>query len=459
MTPQSNKSIHTLTYRRTKLALLLTLFLLSFYSEIGISDNKAFAGIFSSKGQNIDDFDLFKSVVRRVQRDYVQEVSEKELIEYALNGMLTSLDPHSAYYDKKAFEELKMLTHGQFGGLGIEVTMENGLIKVISPYEGGPAHKHGIMTGDYITMIDGQIVKGMSISEAVDKLRGRAGTMVSVSVYRESSGDNFELTIRREIVKIIPVKAKLVGDNDIIHIKLSNTFNESTVSTVKKEYYRLYQDAAKTYEKKIQGIVLDLRSNPGGLLDQALEVTELFMPQGDIVITKGRIPDANRIYKASGADITNGLPLIVLINGGSASASEIVAGALQDNKRALIVGTKSFGKGSVQNVIGLPNGTGIKLTTSRYYTPTGRGIQAEGIIPDIIVEDAKLEFLEKRTSGEASLKGHLSKEPGASADNQSQLSQGYEKNIQDFQLLRAVDLIKGLRLYGNFRRTGGRDEN
>lgn len=393
---------------------------------------------------------LFKEVVEKVKQDYVEDVTEKKLIEASIEGMLSSLDPHSTFLNEKEFQEMRISTKGEFGGLGLEVTMEKGFIKVISPYEDGPAFKAGVKVADFITMIDGQVVKGLTLVQAVEKLRGKPKTKVKVNIYRESTNESFELSITREIVKLIPVKAKLIT-NDIALINIT-TFNESTASMVKKEFFRLLE-ASKEKNSMLRGLILDLRWNPGGLLEQSREVSELFLEDGIIVSTKGRLSEANQIYRAGGADISEGLPIVVMINGGSASASEIVAGALQDNKRALVLGTKSFGKGSVQTVMPLPGGAAMKLTTSRYYTPLGKAIQANGIDPDVVVEEAVITPTKRKfNTSESSLVGHLAKEQDEATKQPDPkdviVIPGVDtKDANDYQLLRAIDLVKGMALY------------
>ncbi len=403
--------------------------------------------------QKLDYRKLFDEVIVKVKNEYVEETNDKQLIEAALEGMLSSLDPHSTFLNEKDFQDMKISTKGEFGGLGIEVTMERGFIKVISPYEDGPAFKAGVKVGDFITMIDGQIVKGMTLAQSVEKLRGKAKTKVKITIYRESSNETLEMTLSREIIKIIPVKAKLVGE-DVAHLKLAS-FSENSSQLLRKEFMRI-EDQAKESGKLLRGVVLDLRWNPGGLLDQSREVTELFLEEGVIVTTKGRIPDSNNIYRANGKDMTNGLPVVVLINGGSASASEIVAGALQDNKRALIAGTKSFGKGSVQTVMPLPGNTAMKITTSRYFTPSGNSIQAEGIEPDVVIEEGVVTATKgvDMMGSEASLVGHLEGDDDKQANDNAKKHKsinsvsGNKKAVgDDFQLLRAVDLVKGMALY------------
>lgn len=410
-------------------------------------------------GKNDVQYDtLMKDVIERVKQDYVETVTDKALYEAAIEGMLSSLDPHSTFLNEKEFQDMRASTKGEFGGLGMEVTMEKGFVKVISPYEDSPAFKAGVKVGDFITMIDGQVVKGLSLTQAVDKLRGKPRTKVKVTIYRESTNESYDLMLTREIIKIVPVKSKLVGNAEVALIKISS-FNETTGALVRKEFFKL-ADQAREKKSELRGIVLDLRYNPGGLLDQSREVSELFMENGTIVSTKGRIPEANQVYTANGHDISEGLPIVILINGGSASASEIVAGALQDNKRALIVGTKSFGKGSVQTVMPLAGGTAMKLTTSRYYTPLGHAIQANGITPDVVVEEAVVTPVKNPfKTTEASLNKHLAKEPDLTAKSlnqaQSQATPSEQtatgitqiKETEDYQLLRAIDIVKGMALY------------
>lgn len=423
------------------LALFIVLSNLSFAQEDGIS------GFLISK-QKVNFHDLFNDVLQRVKSDYVTPKNDQELIEAALEGMLSALDPHSTYLNEKDFNDMRISTKGEFGGLGIEVTMEKGFIKVISPYEDSPAFKAGIKIGDFITMIEGESVKGMTLSQAVDKLRGKPKSKVSLTIYRDTSGETLEMSVMRDIIKIIPVKAAIVGD-DIAHIKISS-FSETASKVVKSEFFRL-QDQAKADGKPLQGLILDLRWNPGGLLDQAQEITDLFMEKGIVVSTKGRLKESTQIYYANGKDIANGMPIVVLINGGSASASEIVAGALQDNKRALLVGTKSFGKGSVQTVMPVQGGGAIKITTSLYYTPSGHSIQASGIEPDVVVEDAIVTPVVNKgmKETEAMLNGHL-KTPKDSAQSYIDKPAGsYAGNNQtptDYQLLRAIDVVKGIAL-------------
>ncbi|AIL65169.1 Carboxy-terminal processing protease CtpA precursor [Rickettsiales bacterium Ac37b] len=392
---------------------------------------------------------LYGDVLEKVKKDYVVEISDKDLIEASINGMLSSLDPHSGYLDEKSFEEMKVQTKGEFGGLGMEVTVENGFVKVISPIDDTPAFQIGIKNGDYIISIDDESVTGMTLTEAVKKMRGKAGSKVKLTILREGNSEPLEFNITRKIIKVTPVKTRIEANN-IGYVRI-NSFSEQTAEAVKNILNKMKSDMSG----KLQGIVLDLRNNPGGLLNQAIEVTELFLARGEIVSTRGRSKDSVIRYNASNREIITGIPIVVLINGGSASAAEIVAGALQDHKRAIIMGTKSFGKGSVQSIINIPEYGAIKLTTARYYTPSGRSIQAEGIVPDISVEPAKIEFIEKndtvRLYSEAKLRGHLRNENDSNKQLQSIAVETSEtkKSLyeQDYQLARAIDLLKGMNIF------------
>lgn len=395
--------------------------------------------------------DLFGDVFDKVKRDYVEEVEDKELIEAAINGMLSSLDPHSSYLNEKAFDEMKIQTRGEFGGLGIEVTMENGLVKVVSPIDDTPAFEAGLKAGDYISRIDNEPVMGTTLSEAVEKMRGKPGTKISLTVLREGQNDPLEFTLKRAVIKIQSVRAKKEGD--VIYIRITS-FSENAAEGVEKEI----KEISKSIGDGFRGVVLDLRNNPGGLLDQAIEVSDLFLNQGEIVSTGGRVPDSNKRYNATKGDIINGKPIVVLINGGSASASEIVAGALQDHKRAVIMGTKSFGKGSVQTVIPLSASNGaMRLTTSRYFTPSGRSIQAEGIEPDTWVDQSKLESVDNdKIASESTLRKHLENEDKveqkaatASSEVKSDEIKKEQQEVykSDYQLGRAIDLLRAISLY------------
>lgn len=425
---------------------------------------------------------LFGDVFEKVKKDYVEEVSDQTLVESAINGMLTSLDPHSSYLNEKAFDEMKIQTRGEFGGLGIEVTLDNGLVKVVSPIDDTPAFLAGIKPGDYISYINDDAVMGMTLAEAVEKMRGKAGTKVKLTVLREGQNEPLELTLTRDVIRIKAIRGHAEGD--VAYIRITS-FSEQASTALEAEVDRLKKLIGPG---KLKGIVLDLRNNPGGLLDQAVSVSDAFLDSGEIVSTRGRIADSSSRFNAHKGDIADKLPIVILINGGSASASEIVAGALQDHKRAVIMGTKSFGKGSVQTVIPIPSHGAIRLTTSRYYTPSGRSIQAEGIMPDIVVEPAKLDFSEgkdaKKLYSEASLRKHLTKgnekntpekapqKPEAAkpqenapvvgettgekapAKDKKPLDIKTEEQVQyekDYQLARAVDLLKGIYVFGNSR--------
>lgn len=387
---------------------------------------------------------LFGEVMERTKMTYVEEVSDQKLIEAAINGMLSSLDPHSSYLTAKDFKYMSEQTKGKFGGLGIQITTDNGLVKVISPIDDTPAAKAGIKAGDYITELDGKTVIGQTLDEVVDKLRGKVGSKVKVTIKRANKKP-FTVTLRRAEIKVDAVKSALKND-DILYIRISS-FNEDLSKNVEKEV----NNAQKKLKNKLAGIVLDLRNNPGGLLEQAVNVSDLFLEQGEIVSTRSRNVEDTIKYSASAGEIAKGLPIVVIINEGSASAAEILAGALQDHHRAVIIGEKSFGKGSVQTLSPLPNGGGMRLTTARYYTPSGRSIQAKGIEPDIEVKLAKVEEVEDTgwNISEADLKGALKNEQAdkkkTDNKNSDKLS---DEDKKDYQLIRALDLVKALYLYG-----------
>ena len=352
---------------------------------------------------------IFGGVLERVQREYVDEPENRELIEAAMIGMLQSLDPHSAYMPPKNFEDMKVQTKGEFGGLGIEVTMERGLVKVVAPIADTPAERAGILTNDLIARLDGEDVLGLTLSEAVDIMRGKIGTKITLTVLREGEEDPLEIDIIRDIIEIKAVRYRAEGpEGQIAYIRLT-TFNENTTKNLRKAMAELSASAGK---EKFAGYILDLRNNPGGLLGEAVKVSDSFLSQGEIVSTRARKAEDNIRFNARRGDMSKGAPVLVLINGGSASASEIVAGALQDHHRALVVGTQSFGKGSVQTVIPLPNDGALRLTTARYFTPSGRSIQALGVTPDVIIDQELPEDIKARPRrSEASLRGHLSSRP------------------------------------------------
>ena len=370
-------------------------------------------------GRNVDPevyekLDVFAHVLEKIRTSYVSEVTETGVIENAINGMLTSLDPHSGYLKKDEMKELKQQTQGKFGGLGIEVTMENGLVKVVSPIEDTPAAQAGLETNDLIIRIDGKDVQGMTLKDAVDNMRGLPGSKVKLVILRESEKRTFPVILTRAEIKVRPVKSKLLSDG-IGYLRITS-FNDYADNAM-REHLKTMETANKG---PLSGLILDLRNNPGGLLTQAIAVSDDFLTQGEIVSTRGRIPGQDARYTARAGDLMNGKPIIVLINGGSASAAEIVGGALQDNRRAVVLGTKSFGKGSVQTIFDLPGATGMRLTTALYYTPSGKSIQAHGIVPDILQKPLKTKEQERIAledddmPSEASLLGHLN--AGKAAD-------------------------------------------
>lgn len=353
----------------------------------------------------LNDKAVFFSVIELVKKSYVKEKTDKELVELALNGMLSGLDPHSSFINEKEFEDLKNSTKGEFGGIGVEIMVESPGLRVISPIDDTPAFKAGVKPTDMIYAINDELIANMSPNEAINKMRGPKNTKVKISIFREGTSEPIELSLVRDIIKANPVKFHLYGDYAYIRIA---SFTMQTAESTKKAIEELNKQAGKN---KIKGYVLDLRNNPGGILEQSVYVADMFLEKGKIVSTKGRETTEQMSFSATPDDLIKNIPMVVLINNGSASASEIVAGALQDNKRAIVIGTKSFGKGSVQSVLTLPGYGALKLTTSFYYTPSGKSIQAEGIIPDIIVEPAKVELLNNKDKklqiSEANLKNHL----------------------------------------------------
>lgn len=404
---------------------------------------------------------LFGSVFETVREKYVDTISDEKLIEYAIKGMLTNLDPHSDYMTAKDFDDMKVQTKGEFGGLGIEVTMQDGLVKVVSPIDDTPAFKAGIQPGDLISHLDKKPIIGMTLAEAVEKMRGKVGSSVELTVRREGINEPLFIKIKRDTIKIKSVRYHVEG-GDVGYIRIT-TFNQNTYNGLKDAF----ENIKKESNNKLVGYVLDLRNNPGGLLDQAISVSDAFLDKGEIVSTRGRNDEAINRDNALPGDLADGLPVVVLINGGSASASEIVSGALQDHHRAVVMGTKSFGKGSVQTVIPTPGQGAMRLTTARYFTPSGRSIQSKGIEPDILVEPAKIEKLDEIRIGEEDLKGAISNPdtpkttpPIDSADSidpvdpapegnqppKDKASLEKEQAKQDYQLARALDLLHGLSL-------------
>ena len=386
---------------------------------------------------------LLGDVFERVRADYVEEPTDQDLIESAITGMLVALDPHSSYLNAKSFREMQVQTRGEFGGLGIEVTMENGLVKVVSPIDDTPAFRAGVEPGDLITHLDGDPVIGLALSEAVEKMRGPVGSDLKITIRREGR-EPFDVTITRAIIKITSVRSRLEGEIGYLRI---TSFNERTDSGVKKAMEAFH----KELDDKLRGIVLDLRNNPGGLLDQAIAVSDAFLDKGEIVSTRSRRDQDTQRYNARPGDLAKGLPLVVLTNAGSASASEIVAGALQDHRRAIVLGTKSFGKGSVQTIIPLPGHGAMRLTTARYYTPSGRSIQSVGIEPDIEVKQARVESIETPARRrESDLRGALENETDKDAPEKPDTDAAETKPSQtpeDYQLARALDLINGVALF------------
>jgi len=385
---------------------------------------------------------LFGDIFERVRSHYVEKPDDSKLVEAAVNGMLNGLDPHSSYMDPKSFRDMQVQTRGEFGGLGIEVTMEDGLVKVVAPIDDTPAAKAGIRANDVITHIDGEAVQGMALNQAVDKMRGPVNTKIKLRIMRKGADTPIEVAIIREIIRVRSVRSR-IERGDVGYIRITQ-FNEHTTEGLKKA---LSDIAAQVPPQKLRGYIIDLRNNPGGLLDQAISVSDAFLDRGEIVSTRSRDPEETQRFDARPGDkhLTNGRPVIVLINGGSASASEIVAGALQDHKRATVVGTRSFGKGSVQTIIPLGEGNGaLRLTTARYYTPAGRSIQAKGIVPDIEVLQEMPEEVRARSDemhGESSLRGHLKSDGEEHGGSQSYVP---PESKDDRALNLALDLMQGV---------------
>lgn len=402
----------------------------------------------------VDELRLFSDVFARVKSDYVEDLSDKELLEHAVRGMLSGLDPHSAYLDVDAFRDLQVGTSGEFGGLGIEVGMEDGFVKVIAPIDDTPAQRAGIQAGDLIIRLDDQPVKGMSLSDAVKVMRGKKGTPIVLTVVREGEEKPLKIEVVRDIIQVRSVKSRLMDDG-FGYLRISQ-FQSKTSTNLADALGGL----RKNYGKPLRGLVLDLRNNPGGVLNAAVEVSDAFLESGTVVYTKGRADDSELRFNATPGDAMEGVPIVVLVNGGSASASEIVAGALQDHKRAVIMGEQTFGKGSVQTILPLNNGSAIKLTTARYYTPSGRSIQAEGVKPDIILDRVRFTGIEPgefEPVKEADLQGHLGngEDPdadGSAAGDTSNLEGGDsvvpESPLaeRDYALYEAINLLKGMAL-------------
>jgi carboxyl-terminal processing protease len=388
---------------------------------------------------------LFGDVFERVRADYVEQPNDGKLVETAINGMLAGLDPHSSYMNAKSFRDMQVQTRGEFGGLGIEVTMEDGLIKVVAPIDDTPAAKAGIRANDIITQLNGEQVQGLTLSQAVEKMRGPVNTKINLTIRRKGVDKPLDVSITRAVIRVRSVRSH-VEDGDVGYIRLTQ-FNEQTTQGLKKAIADI---KAKVANDKLKGYILDLRNNPGGLLDQAISVSDAFLQKGEIVSTRGRNAEETQRFNARSGDLTGGKPVIVLINGGSASASEIVAGALQDHRRVTVLGTRSFGKGSVQTIIPLGSGNGaLRLTTARYFTPSGRSIQAKGITPDIeVLQDVPEDLKSKTdTKGEASLRGHL-KATGKEATGSQSYIPPDAKN--DKALHMADDLLRGTQVNSAF---------
>ena len=413
----------------------------------------------SAKTVNVyEQLDLFGDIFERIRAQYVEQVDSSELIEAAINGMLTSLDPHSSYLSPKAAAKMREQTRGEFGGLGIEVTQEEGFVKVVSPIDGTPAAEAGIEAGDFITHVNGESLLGLLLDDAVELMRGPVGSEIIITVVREGEAEPFDVSIIRDTIQLTAVRARTVGSTAVLRL---TTFNEQTYPKMKEELAKQI-DALGGIEN-LNGIVIDLRNNPGGLLNQAIAVSDAFLEEGEIVSTRGReLADGDRVNATPG-DLSQGKPIVVLINGGSASASEIVAGALQDHRRAIVIGTKSFGKGSVQTVMPLRGDGAMRLTTARYYTPSGRSIQALGVSPDIIVaqppakpaaEDEDEKNSARRTRSEADLRGRLNND-SLTDDQIKQIEADRDKaekaaelREEDYQLAYAIDILKGLSALG-----------
>ncbi len=399
-----------------------------------------------------EQLDLFGDIFERIRAQYVEEVDPADLIEAAINGMLTSLDPHSSYLSPDDAADMRLQTRGEFGGLGIEVTQEEGWVKVVSPMDGTPADAAGMMSGDFITAVDGQSTLGLTLDEAVEMMRGPVGSEIIITVVREGQSEPFDVSIIRDTIRMTAVRARTEGDTVVLRI---STFNDQTYPNLRDGLTAQIEEAGGI--ENVNGIVLDLRNNPGGLLNQAVYVSDAFLEAGEIVSTRGRLPSDGDRYNATPDDLANGLPIVVLINGGSASASEIVAGALQDHRRAIVIGTQSFGKGSVQTVMPLRGDGAMRLTTARYYTPSGRSIQSLGISPDIIVQqpprrpiDEEAVDTEANIRAEADLRGALNNtsltedELRVIEEDRARAEAAAALREEDYQLAYAIDILKGL---------------
>ena len=411
----------------------------------------------ATKNANVyEQLDLFGDIFERIRGQYVEDVDSKLLVEAAINGMLTSLDPHSSYLNAKDFDDMQTQTRGQFGGLGIEVTQEEGYVKVISPMDGTPADKAGIKAGDFITAVNGESVQGLLLDDAVEMMRGEIGSEIVITIVREGVKEPFDVSIIRDTIKVVAVKSRLVGNTVVLRI---TAFNDQTFPGLEEGIKKSVEEAGGI--DKVSGFVVDLRNNPGGLLNQAIKVSDAFLETGEIVSTRGRTSADSARENATPGDLAQGKPVVVLINGGSASASEIVAGALQDHRRAIVVGTKSFGKGSVQTLIPLKGEGAMRLTTARYYTPSGRSIQSLGVMPDIVVNqpivDPTVEGTETKAAEdaakqrtEASLRGAITNDSMSDderkllEEERTRTEEAAKLRDEDYQLAYAVDILRGL---------------
>ncbi|WP_114286435.1 S41 family peptidase [Candidatus Halocynthiibacter alkanivorans] len=406
-----------------------------------------------SRSTNVyEQLDLFGDIFERIRAQYVEDVNEADLIEAAIDGMLTSLDPHSSYLSPQDAADMQVQTRGSFGGLGIEVTQEEGYVKVVAPMDGTPADLAGVEAGDFITQVDGQSVLGLTLDETVDQMRGPVGSEIIITVVREGVDEPFDISIIRDTIKLTAVRARVEGNSIVLRV---STFNDQTYPNLEAGLRNAAEELGGM--ENVDGVIVDLRNNPGGLLKQAIKVSDAFLDKGEIVSTRGRNNQGSDRVNASPGDLAEGKPVVVLINGGSASASEIVAGALQDHRRALIVGTKSFGKGSVQTVMPLRSGGAMRLTTARYYTPSGRSIQALGVSPDIVVEQPRrqpetddTEQTARAQRTEADLRGRLNNDSLTEdeirliEEERARDEAAAKLRDEDFQLSYAVDLLKGL---------------
>lgn len=388
----------------------------------------------------LDELQLFVQIFDQIRSSYVEDVDDRELFEHAIEGLLAGLDPHSSYLTEESFEDLQESTSGKFGGLGIEVGMEDGFIRVVAPIDGTPADEAGIRTGDLIIKLDDKAVRGMNLGEAIEIMRGEPGTEITLTVLREGEEAPFEVTIERDIIKVESVRSEMLEEN-FGYVRIAQ-FQAGT-----GQDFRQHLQDMKADNPDLKGVVLDLRNNPGGLLPSAIEVADVLLDGGLVVYTEGRLPSAEAEYRATEGDLLGDTPVVVIINGGSASASEILAGALQDNDRAVVIGTRSFGKGSVQTVLPLREDKAIKLTTARYFTPAGTSIQAQGIRPDILVEPAEIKVLEQRQNlSEASLSGHLENTNGDEETEQEPDSTDARLS-EDNQLYEALNILKGIAIF------------